>query len=161
MRVVIYGAGGVGGTIGARLHLAGTEVTLIARGAHLGALQESGLKFVAPDGEHRLDIPAVGSPDEIDWRPDDVVVLAMKSQHTEAALDDLAGAAGRGIAVVCAQNGVANERMALRRVPRVYGMLVNLPAVHLNPGEVVTHAAGTGGILDTALGLFLTPLLVG
>ena len=100
MRVVIYGAGGVGGTIGARLHLAGTEVTLIARGAHLGALQESGLKFVAPDGEHRLDIPAVGSPDEIDWRPDDVVVLANVSEFPAGAVDALVAAVHQGLRLI-------------------------------------------------------------
>jgi 2-dehydropantoate 2-reductase len=149
MRVIIFGAGGVGGTIGARLHLAGTEVVLIARGAHLEALAASGLTFAAPDGEHVLRIPAVGHPRDVDWREGDVVLLTVKSQHTVAALDDLAAAAGREVPVVCAQNGVANERMALRRFPRVYGMLINLPAIHLKPGEVVTHAAGTGGILDT------------
>lgn len=149
MRIIVYGAGGVGGTIGARLHLAGTETVLIARGPHLEALKRDGLKFVAPDGEHRLSIPAVGHPDEIDWREDDLVLLTMKSQHTVAALDSLAAAAGLAVPVVCAQNGVANERMALRRYGKVYGMLVNLPAIHMVPGEVVTHAAGTGGILDT------------
>ena len=149
MRIIVYGAGGVGGTIGARLHLAGTETLLIARGPHLEALKEDGLSFVAPDGAHRLTIPAVGHPEEINWRDDDVVLLTMKSQHTVAALDSLATAAGAEVPVVCAQNGVANERMALRRFRRVYGMLVNLPAIHMLPGEVVTHAAGTGGILDT------------
>jgi 2-dehydropantoate 2-reductase len=75
--------------------------------------------------------------------------MAMKSQHTAAALDDLRAATGAEPAVVCAQNGVANERMALRRFARVYGMLVHLPASHLQPGQVVTHATGRGGILDT------------
>ncbi len=149
MRIIVYGAGGVGGTIGARLHMAGTDTLLIARGPHLEALRQHGLKFVAPDGEHRLAIPTAADPGEVDWRADDVVLLTMKSQHTVAALDSLVAAAGSQVPVVCAQNGVANERMALRRFQRVYGMLVNLPAIHMVPGEVVTHAAGTGGILDT------------
>lgn len=149
MRIVIYGAGGVGGTIGARAHLAGTDVVLIARGQHLAALRKDGLRFVAPDGDRRLTIPAVGGPDEVAWQPGDVVVLTMKSQHTVQALDELAMVGGRDVPIVCGQNGVANERMALRRFSNVYGMLVNLPAIHLQPGEVVTHADGTGGILDT------------
>lgn len=149
MRVIVYGAGGIGGTIGARLHMAGTEVLLIARGAHLEVLKSAGLTFAAPDGVHRLRLPVAGHPAEVAWSPGDVVLLTMKTQHTAAALDDLAAAAGHGVPVVCAQNGVANERMALRRFARVYGMLVNLPAIHLEPGEVVTHAAGAGGILDT------------
>lgn len=149
MRIVVYGAGGIGGTIGARLHLIGTEVILIARGAHLQAIQAQGLRFVSPAGDDRLPIPAVGHPGEIEWRDGDVVLLTMKSQHSVAALDELAAAASRSIPVVCGQNGVANERMALRRFHDVYGMIVNLPATHLVPGEVVTHAAGSGGILDT------------
>ncbi len=149
MRVIIYGAGGIGGTIGARLHVAGADVLLIARGQHLKAMQTDGLTFAAPDGVHHLRIPVAGHPAEVAWSADDVVLLTMKTQHTTTALDDLAAAAGHDVPVVCAQNGVANERMALRRFARVYGMLVNLPAIHLEPGEVVTHAAGAGGILDT------------
>lgn len=148
MRFIIYGAGGIGATIGARLHQAGSRVLLIARGEHGRVLQQRGLKFVAPDGEFELSIPCVSHPDEISWEDEDVVLLAMKSQHTIAALADLERSAPDTVPVVCAQNGVANERMALRRRRRVYGMVVNLPALHLNPGEVVTHAAGTGGILD-------------
>ena len=73
----------------------------------------------------------------------------MKSQHMVAALDDLAAHAPRQVPIVCGQNGVANERMALRRFPRVYGMLINLPAGHLVPGQVINYASGAGGILDT------------
>jgi 2-dehydropantoate 2-reductase len=149
MRVIIYGAGGVGGTIGARLHLLGADVILIARGAHLEALQTEGLKFVTVEGEHQLAIPVVGHPQDLDWQEGDVVLLTMKSQHTSAALDALGESASRRIPMVCGQNGVANERMALRRFTNVYAMVVNLPAVHLQPGEVVTHAEGSGGILDT------------
>lgn len=149
MRFIIYGAGGIGGTIGGRLHQCGHEVALIARGEHGRALRESGLKLVAPDGEFLLPIPAVEHPREIDFRPDDVVVLAMKSQHTLGALEDLQAQSPGDIGIVCAQNGVANETMALRRFARVYAMLVHLPALHLEPGVVVTHASGCGGILDT------------
>ncbi|MYE83629.1 MAG: ketopantoate reductase family protein, partial [Gammaproteobacteria bacterium] len=46
MRFIIYGAGGIGGTIGARLHLTGHDVLLIARGAHLDALRTDGLRFI-------------------------------------------------------------------------------------------------------------------
>jgi len=57
----------------------------------------------------------------------------------------------RDQAIVCAQNGVANEAMALRRFPNVYGMLVFLPALFLVPGEVVTNAHDVGGVLDTGI----------
>ncbi|HEX7036309.1 MAG TPA: 2-dehydropantoate 2-reductase N-terminal domain-containing protein [Pseudomonadales bacterium] len=149
MRFIVYGAGGIGGTIGARLHQCGRDVVLIARGEHGAVLARDGLTLRAPDGVHRLRIPTVLHPRELDFRPDDVVILAMKSQHTAAALEELLAQDPGDVAVVCAQNGVANERMALRRFRRVYAMLVHLPAMHLEPGEVVTHAAGRGGILDT------------
>lgn len=148
MRFIIYGAGGIGCVIGARLHQQGHNVVLIARGAHLTALQTSGLTLIAPDGEHKLRIPAVAHPEEVGFGADDVVMLCTKSQHTRGALDDLRAVAGADIPLVCTQNGVANERAALRRFANVYAMVVMLPAVHLEPGVVVTHAKGVGGILD-------------
>lgn len=148
MRFIIYGAGGIGGTLGARLTQAGERVVLIARGAHLAALRLSGLHFISATQDVHLSIPAVGHPDEIDFEPGDVVFAAMKSQHTLAALDDLAAAAGTDIPLVCAQNGVANERMALRRFRNVYGMVVQLPAEHLEPGEVLNHAESPAGMID-------------
>ncbi len=157
MRYVIYGAGAVGGTIGARLYEAGHDVTLIARGAHLEALRAKGLAFETPAGATVLPIPAVGDPGEAGVGPGDVVVLAMKTQHTAAALDALQAATtwapgpaagGREVSIVCAQNGVANERMALRRFAAVYGMCVMLPATHLEPGVVQANGEPRTGILD-------------
>ncbi len=149
MRYIIYGAGGIGGTIGARLFQQGLDVVLIARGEHGRVIRDRGLTLAAPDGEVLLPVPSVAHPGEIEFRPDDVVLLAMKTQHTQAALEDLRSAAPGDVAVVCAQNGVANERMALRCFANVYGMLVHLPALHLEPGLVVTYGTGHGGILDT------------
>ncbi len=149
MRFVIYGAGGIGGTIGARLHLAGYPVELIARGEHGQMLQQRGLHFISPSQDSILQIPTSLSPQELAWQADDVVLLCMKSQHTLGALDDLRAAGAGHLPIVCAQNGVANEAMALRRCPRVYGMLVFLPSWHVEPGQVVTNAEGAGGVLDT------------
>jgi 2-dehydropantoate 2-reductase len=147
LRYIIYGAGAVGGSIGASLFEAGREVLLIARGPHLQAIQRDGLTVRTPDGASSSRIPAVGHPSEVAWRSDDIVLLTVKSQQTSGALDDLASAAG-DIPVVCAQNGVANERSAQRRFSRVYAMMVLLPATHVSPGEVIMHAAPVRGILD-------------
>jgi 2-dehydropantoate 2-reductase len=147
-RFVIYGAGAVGGVIGGLLAVAGHDVALIARGTHLAALQRRGLELRMPDETHLLTVPAVGHPGELELTDDDVVILAMKTQHTEAALDELAGCAPPGIAVACAQNGVDNERMALRRFANVYGICVYLPASHLEPGVVEGAGAPVGGVLD-------------
>ncbi len=148
MRFVIYGAGGIGGTIGARLHQAGYEVALIARGAHYEAIVRDGLRFVTPTQDVRLRIPCFAHPGEAGIRGDDAVVLCMKGQHTEDALRDLYGATAGDARVVCCQNGVENERLALRRFPRTYGMVVLLPAEHLEPGVVVNFAEDTAGCLD-------------
>jgi 2-dehydropantoate 2-reductase len=146
---VVYGAGGIGATIGARLHRQSFKVTLIARGEHGRALQESGLHFIAPDCDEVLQIPTVLHPREIHFDDNVVVLMCMKSQHGLAALEDLAQVAPVHTPIVCVQNGVDNERQSLRFFPNVYASVVILPAVFLQPGLVVSHAANKGGILDT------------
>lgn len=150
MRYVIYGAGGIGCAIGGRLFHSGHEVVLIARGEHMERLKDDGLRLVTPSETLTLPVPVTGHPSEIDWRSDDVVLLTMKSQHTASALDDLRAAAG-DVPVVCAQNGVANERMAARTFSRVYAMVVVLPATYLEPGVVHLSAEHASGMLDTGL----------
>ena len=147
MRYVIYGAGAIGGTIGAKLAQAGRDVALITRGAHLEACRTTGLTLRTPDETITLQIPAFASPAEIDWSGDEVVILAMKSQDTLAALEALRDAAG-DVPVVCAQNGVTNERTAARVFSRVYGMVVWMPSTHLEPGKVVVHSSPIAGALD-------------
>ena len=95
-----------------------------------------------------MPVAAVGHPSEIDFVAQDVVLLTMKSQDTLAALYDLRATAGVAVPVICAQNGVANELTALRRFPRVYGMLVLMPATFLDPGEVILHPAPMSGVPD-------------
>ncbi len=151
MRIIIYGAGGIGGVIGAQLFQGGIDTLLIARGDHLKAIQDKGLHYRTPHQDVTLPIDAVGHPREIDFREDDVVILTMKTQHTRDALDDLRAAAGDGIPLFCCQNGVANERMAARRFRNVHAQMVYLPATQLEPGTVVTHAAATIGVLDASV----------
>ena len=147
-RYIIYGAGGIGGTIGARLFQSGYDVMLIARGAHFRAIRDDGLRFVTPIQDERIRMPAVDHPKHIDFRDGDVVILCVKSQHSEGALTDLYAAAGDDVPVVCCQNGVVNERMALRRFGRVYGMNVMVGGVHLDPGEVFNSSENPAGMLD-------------
>ena len=149
MRYVIYGAGGIGAGIGGLLQQAGREVVLIARGAHLTAMQKKGLLIRTPLDTRRIDVTAVGHPSEIEYRDGDVVILTMKGQDTAPALDDLERAAGLEIPVVCGQNGVGNERTAARRFLNVYGMLVVMPATFLVPGEIALFGAPKPGLLDS------------
>ncbi|TYB60632.1 ketopantoate reductase family protein [Nonomuraea sp. PA05] len=141
MRYIVIGAGAVGGTIGARLYQGGHEVLLIARGAHYEALRRDGLRLITPESSETLDIPAADGP--VPTRDDDVLILATKSQDTIAALAPWPA----DLPVVCAQNGVANERMVLRRFERVYGMCVWLPAQIPQPGAIAAHGHPYSGIL--------------
>ena len=154
MRYIVIGAGAIGGTIGGRLAAAGHEVVLVARGTHLDALRARGLSLAAPEGTSTLDIPAIGSPGELDLREDDVLLLATKTQDAEPLLAEWAWqpvrnstVAADALPVVCAQNGVASERIALRRFRQVYGMCVWLPATHLEPGVVEANGAPLAGLL--------------
>ncbi len=148
VRYLVLGAGAIGGAIGGRLYQHGRDVVLIAQGDHLRALQERGLELRDPAGHVRLDVPAVGSAAQAGPRPGDVVLLTTKSQQSEEALRALAAVAPAGTAVVCAQNGVENERVALRRFADVYGMRVILAATHLEPGVVEISTSPVSGILD-------------
>jgi 2-dehydropantoate 2-reductase len=148
MRYIIFGAGAIGGAIGGRLAAVEREVVLVARGAHLDALRSSGLSLRDPDGEIRPPVAVAGSITEAAPEAGDVVFLTMKTQDTEAALADLTGIAPPGVAIVCAQNGVENERLALRRSGDVHAMCVVLPASHTEPGVVRAESAPVSGVLD-------------
>jgi 2-dehydropantoate 2-reductase len=148
MRYVIYGAGAIGGTIGGRLAEHGHDVVLIARGAHHDALRERGLLLRTPDGPVPVEVPVTDDPASLGLGSHDVVLVCTKSQDTVSALDAIAATASPSVAVVCAQNGVENERLALRRFAHVHGMAVMLPASHMEPGVIDAHGAPASGILD-------------
>lgn len=148
MRYIVFGAGAVGGVIGGRLFQHGHDVTFIARGDHGAALRERGLVLVDPAATVTLAVPTVEHPSDLEVSSDDVVVLAMKTQDTGPALAALQAVAPPDVRIGCAQNGVENERLALRCTPNVYGICVMLPASHTEPGVVVASSTPVGGILD-------------
>lgn len=154
VRYVIIGAGAVGGTIGGLLAHAGRDVILVARGPHLDALRSDGLQLTTASGHVSVRCPVAAGPQEVELRPDDVLVLAVKSQDTADALAQWSvrpvaggGLAGEKLLLVCAQNGVDNERSAARRFARVAGMCVYLPATFLEPGRVSAAGTPVPGIL--------------
>ncbi len=148
MRYVVYGAGAIGGVVGARLYQAGHQVTLIARGAHREVIDRDGLVIESPEATEHLPIPVVGDPGELDWEDPAVVVLAVKGQDTQGALGRLGVVAPPSTPVVCAQNGVENERMVLRRFEHTYAMCVVCAATHLRPGVVQVHFTPVSGLMD-------------
>ncbi|PWI14652.1 2-dehydropantoate 2-reductase [Streptomyces sp. Act143] len=149
MRYIIIGAGAVGGVIGGRLAESGREVVLVARGAHGTSLRENGLRLRVPDGDFVHRLPVVDGPAELGaLRADDVLVLAVKTQDSVAALHAWGpapvaggGTAAERLPLVCAQNGVESRRLALRTFRTVYGVCVWLPCTLVEPG--VVSAAGT------------------
>jgi 2-dehydropantoate 2-reductase len=147
MRFVVFGAGAIGGLVGARLFQQGADVTLIARGANAEALR-SGLRLEAPDEVVTLPIPVVNDPGAVKWSEGTVVLLAVKGQQTDAVLAQLTATAPGETAVVCMQNGVENERRVLRHFPNTYAMCVMCPGTHLQPGVVQAHSAPVTGLLD-------------
>lgn len=148
MRIVVVGAGAVGGVVAANLVLAGTPVLAVARGEHGRAIRESGLRYESPVGARVVEVPVVAKVADVDFAADDVVVLAVKSQDTGAILSDLRTAGVTDQPIVCMQNGVDNERQALRLFPNVYGICVMLPADHLAAGVVRVWTAPSSGLLD-------------
>src|SRR5271165_4663479 len=115
MRYVVLGAGAVGCAIGGRLFEHGQDVVLVARGAHQAALASAGLELRDPERTVKLPIPSTCSLAEVDFQQGDIAVLATKTQHSEQLLVQLAASAPASTPVVCAQNGVENERLSLRR----------------------------------------------
>ena len=151
MRYVVIGAGAIGGTIGGRLAQHGHEVVLVARGAHADRLADHGLRLLTPTGPVEVHTAVASSPADVALDPDDVLVLAVKVQDAPGLLAEWSaapvgdGTAGELLPVVCAQNGIEGERLALRWFRRVVGMCVFLPATHLEPGIVVSQGSPVSG----------------
>jgi len=148
MRFIVFGAGAIGGVVGGRLAEHGYDVILIARGAHYDAIRARGLRIESPDRSDTITVTAVDHPARIEWRPGDVVLLAVKTQDAAPALRDLAAVAPPEVPVVCLLNGVESERLALRCFANVYAVCVVCPTTHLTPGVVQAWSAPTTGTLD-------------
>jgi 2-dehydropantoate 2-reductase len=144
---VIVGAGAIGGVVGARLAQRGEEVVLIARGEHLDALRRSGLRLESPEGATNVDVRVAGHPRDAGSVAGDVLLLAVKSHQTAAALETLTDVPCE-VPIVSLQNGVDNERTAARYFRNVYGACVMCPTAHLEPGVVEAYSVPTTGILD-------------
>lgn len=157
VRYIVIGAGAIGGVVGGALAEAGQDVVLVARGAHGAAIRSRGLLLRYPDRDALLSIASVESIADVDLRAGDVVFLAVKSQQTAAALDELLSQsvegvlAGEALPLFCLQNGIANEDAALREVRSVHGVCVNLAASFLQPGVVDAPGFPLPGILELGL----------
>lgn len=163
MKIAIIGAGAIGGLVGARLALAGEEVTFIVRGANLAAIRDNGIKLIEHDGSEQVtrQIRATSSYD--DAGPQDVVILALKAHQVDAVVDELPKLFGEHTTVITMQNGIpfwyfqrhagAHEGRTvfsvdptgslLKKIPaeRIIGCVVYPASVLVAPG-VVQHTEG-------------------
>ena len=104
MRIAVMGAGGVGGCLGALLARAGNDVSLIARGEHLRAIQTNGLRLKQDDAEFTVNVPATGNPAEIGQV--DLILYTVKTYHNAQAIPTIRPLVGLDTAVLTLQNGV-------------------------------------------------------
>ena len=148
MRAIIYGVGAIGGAVAAALVSNGVEVIGIARGAQLEAIRANGLRMRSPVYDERVQFECVSDPAEIAFREDDAILLCMKTQDTVAALERLREVGVENQPIFCLQNGVANERIALRRFANVHALCVMLPASFLEPGDVAAWCEPRFGMFD-------------
>ena len=150
-RYVIIGAGAIGGTVGAILTRAGTPTVLVARGRHAEILAAEGITLRTPDGTFPTVVTSASQPGQLRLTQRDVLIFTTKTQQLDAALQEwvdqpvhgahgVIGTAGEQLPAMTALNGVAAEEKALRYFRRVFGVCVWLPAVHLEPGEVIVRS---------------------
>jgi 2-dehydropantoate 2-reductase len=110
VKIAAIGAGGVNGYFGARLVQAGFDVSFLARGRHLAAIRESGLKLQSPHGDATLQVKAFERPQDVG--PVDLVMFAVKLWDTEAAAQSIRPLLAGGGVVIPFQNGVESiERL--------------------------------------------------
>ena len=106
MKIAIIGAGAIGGYVGARLALAGDEVTFLARGASLEAVRAKGMRLVLPDGREQLAARVSATDDYSAPGPQDLVIIAVKAHQVAAIAANVPQLLGADTAVVPMQNGI-------------------------------------------------------
>jgi len=115
MKIAIFGSGGVGGYFGGRLAAAGEDVTFLARGAHLAAMQQDGLYIASPLGDvHLPKVQATDRPQAVG--PVDVVLFTVKLYDVEASAAALGPMIGPDTVVITLQNGVDAMDMVAKHV---------------------------------------------
>jgi 2-dehydropantoate 2-reductase len=148
VRAIIIGAGAIGAPIAAQLFEHAHPVVLVARGANYEAIAAEGVEVATPERTRRSRVDVVNGISSLVSRAGDVIILCVKSQDTASALDELVRVAPLDVAVFCAQNGVANERVVSQRFTNTYGVCVMSPASYLEPGRVEVFSAPVLGALD-------------
>jgi 2-dehydropantoate 2-reductase len=106
MKIAIIGAGAIGGYVGAKLALAGEDVTFIVRGNNLKAIRKNGMKLVMQDGTEYVASKVKASNNYAEAGTQDIVILAMKAHQLASVVDDLPKLLGPNTTIVTMQNGI-------------------------------------------------------
>ena len=146
MKIAVMGSGGVGGYFGARLAAAGNDVTFIARGAHLQAIKNQGLRVQSPLGDIHLQ-PTKASDNPATVGPVDIVLFATKLYDTESAGKQCKPLIGADTAVISFLNGVDSEEQLSRILGGefVVGGVARISAEITAPG-VIQHYSNFASI---------------
>ena len=147
MRIAIFGAGGIGGYLGGRLSQAGEEVVLIARGEHLQAIKEHGLRVDSIKGDFVAN-PALATDDPTEAEPVDAVILGVKAWQVLDAAKAMRPMIGPESFVVPMQNGVE----ATAHLASVLGE----KSVVVGLGGLVSYIVGPGHILHAGVEPFVS-----
>ena len=137
MRIAVFGTGGVGGYFGGRLAQAGHDVTFIARGAHLRAIRESGLRVDSAAGDFTI-FPASATDDASEVGEVDLVILGVKAWQVPDAASAMKPLVGPRTTVVPLQNGVdaASQLAEVLGSDRVIGGLCRIVSFVVEPGHI-------------------------
>ncbi len=137
MRIAVIGAGGVGGAFGAALAQAGADVTFVARGAHLAAMQKNGLRVEGGRGDTLIS-PCQATDDPSSIGPVDIVMFCVKLWDVESAGERIKPLIGSNTAVITFQNGIdAPERLVpILGAGAVMGGVAQISATIAEPGVI-------------------------
>lgn len=151
MRILILGAGGVGGYFGARLIEAGADVTFLVRDARARLLAAEGLRVESPHGDLRLPVRTV--TDAAAFPDADLILLSCKAYDLDSALDAIAPAVRPGVALAPLLNGMAHIDRIGRRFPEAehWGGVAQIAAT-LTPDGIVRHLGEMNAIMVGRLG---------
>src|SRR6266851_5319511 len=150
MRFVVFGAGAIGSGMGGHLYRTGYDVLIVGRPAHVNRIRQHGLLLVTDEQTYTLAVPAVARAEDVNFTPDDVLLLCVKSQDTDRALVEIRAAGGdpQTLPILCCQNSITNEPAAARYFKRVYGVLIVVPGIFLEPGVVFNNSLGNAGFVE-------------
>jgi 2-dehydropantoate 2-reductase len=154
-RSLIWGAGAIGGTLGAYLARAGDDITVVDTvGEHVAAVTRDGLRVIGPIDEFTVRVRAF-TPQTLDGTWDEII-LATKAHHTDVAVRALLPHLAAGGYVVSAQNGLNELAVAeVAGAERTVGAFINFGADYLEPG--VIHYGGRGAVVVGEIDGRITP----